>query len=66
MNLEQKLAKLDELAQTIEKENISLTKSLEIFEQSVTLAKECMQTLNDCKGRLVVLTEEVRKIVDEK
>ncbi len=66
MNLEQKLAKLDELAQSIEQENITLSKSLEIFEQSVTLAKECMQTLNDCKGHLVVLTEEVRRIVDEK
>ena len=64
MNLEEKIAKLDELANEIE-ENVSLEKSLEIFEQSIQLANECMTTLNDCKGKLVVLQEKVRKITDE-
>ena len=65
MNLEEKLAKLDELADQIEDENITLEKSLEIFEQSVKLAGECMTSLNDCKGKLVVLQNKVRKITDE-
>ena len=64
MNLEEKLAKLDELANQIE-EDVSLDKSLEIFEQSIVLASECMTALNDCKGKLVVLQEKVRKITDE-
>ena len=64
MNLEEKIAKLDELANEIEG-NVSLEKSLEIFEQSIQLANECMTTLNDCKGKLVVLQEKVRKITDE-
>ena len=65
MNLEEKLAKLDDLANQIEDENVTLEKSLEIFEQSVALAGECMSALNDCKGKLVVLQEKVRKITDE-
>ena len=65
MNLEEKLAKLDELADQIEDENVTLEKSLEIFEQSVKLAGECMTSLNDCKGKLVVLQDKVRKITDE-
>ena len=65
MNLEEKIAKLDDLANQIEDENVSLEKSLEIFEQSVQLAGECMSELNDCKGKLVVLQEKVRKITDE-
>ena len=64
MNLEEKIAKLDQLANEIEG-NVSLEKSLEIFEQSIQLANECMATLNDCKGKLVVLQEKVRKITDE-
>ena len=64
MNLEQKIAKLDELANQIEDE-ATLEKSLELFEQSITLASECMSALNDCKGKLVVLQEKVRKITDE-
>ncbi|MCH5151185.1 MAG: exodeoxyribonuclease VII small subunit [Clostridiales bacterium] len=64
MNLEEKIAKLDQLANEIE-DSTSLEKSLEIFEQSIQLANECMTTLNDCKGKLVVLQEKVRKITDE-
>lgn len=64
MNLEEKIAKLDELANEIE-ESVSLEKSLKIFEESIELANECMTTLNDCKGKLVVLQEKVRKITDE-
>ena len=65
MNLEEKIAKLDSLADQIEDETVTLEKSLEIFEQSVKLAGECMTALNDCKGKLVVLQEKVRKITDE-
>ena len=64
MNLEEKIAKLDELANKIEDET-TLEKSLEIFEQSINLASECMTALNDCKGKLVILQEKVRKITDE-
>ena len=64
MNLEEKIAKLDELANQIEDE-ASLERSLEIFEQSINLASECMTALNDCKGKLVVLQDKVRKITDE-
>ena len=64
MNLEEKIAKLDELANKIEDEE-TLEKSLQMFEQSITLASECMAALNDCKGKLVVLQEKVRKITDE-
>ncbi len=65
MNLEQKLDKLDKLATQIE-EGLSLEESLAIFEESVNLAEDCLKTLNDCKGKLVVLQEKVRKLTDEK
>ena len=65
MNLEEKIAKLDSLANQIEDENVTLEKSLEIFEQSVQLAGECLSALNDCKGKLVVLQDKVRKLADE-
>ncbi len=64
MILEQKIAKLDELANEIE-QGTSLEKSLELFEQSVKLADECIKQLSDCKGKLVILQEKVRKMTDE-
>lgn len=64
MTLEQKLAKLDSLASQLEGD-VSLEKSLAIFEESVSLATECMSVLNDCKGKLVVLQQKMEKLVDE-
>ena len=65
MTLEEKLAKLEELAMQIE-QGVSLEKSLEIFDKSVILADECMKQLSECKGKLVILQEKVRKLTDEK
>ena len=65
MTLEEKIAKLDELADKIEGDN-GLEESLKIFEESVELANECLTALNDCKGKLVILQEKVRKLTDEK
>lgn len=64
MTLEQKIAKLDELAMQIE-QGVSLEKSLEIFDKSVVLADECMKQLSECKGKLVILRDKVRKMTDE-
>lgn len=64
MILEEKIAKLDELANQIE-QGTSLEKSIELFEQSVKLADECIKQLSDCKGKLVILQEKVRKLTDE-
>lgn len=64
MTLEEKVARLNELADKIEG-NVTLEESLKIFEESVDLANECMQTLNDCKGKLTILQEKARKVTDE-
>ena len=64
MNLEEKIAKLNDLADKIEGD-VTLEESLRIFEESVKLADECMAALNECKGKLVVLQEKVRKLTDE-
>ncbi len=65
MKLEEKIEKLEKYATEIEQDDVPLEKALEIFEQSVKLASECMQTLNDCNGKLAVLTNEVKRLTDE-
>lgn len=65
MKLEEKIAKLDQLATQIEAKDVALEDALEIFDQSVKLASECLQTLNDCNGKLTVLSEEVKRLTDE-
>lgn len=64
MKLEEKLAKLDKIATQLEGD-IALEDALKLFDESVKLANECMQTLDDCKGKLTVIQEKLRGIVDE-
>lgn len=63
MKLEQQLNKLEQLAQDIEREQ-SLEKSLAIFEESVTVAADCIKQLDECKGKLTVLSDKVKEITD--
>ncbi len=63
MTLEEKIAKLNEIADAID--GASLEESLKMFEEGVRLADECMVALKDCKGKLTVLQEKVRKLTDE-
>ena len=65
MKIEEKIAKLEKYASEIEQNDVPLESALEIFEQSVKLASECLQTLNDCSGKLAVLSEEVKRLTDE-
>ncbi len=64
MKLEEKLAKLNKIATQLEGD-IPLEKALQLFEESVKLAEECMTTLNDCKGKLTIIQEKLRGITDE-
>ncbi len=63
MKLEEKIAKLNELAEKIEGD-VPIEDVFKIFEESVALANECMAALNDCKGKLQILQEKVR-LTDE-
>ena len=64
MKLEEKLAKLDKIATQLEGD-LPLEKALQLFEESVKLANECLETLSDCKGKLTVIQEKLRGITDE-
>ena len=63
MKLEEKLAKLEKIAVQLEGD-LPLEKALQLFEESVVLANECMQTLDDCKGKLTVIQEKLRGTFD--
>ena len=64
MTLEEKLAQLEKIANQLEGD-IALEQALQLFDESVKLANQCVQTLNDCKGKLTVIQEKLRGTFDE-
>ncbi len=63
-NLKDNLKLLNQLAEKCEQDS-DIEKCLDIYEQSVEVAELCLAQLKECKGRLVVLSEKVKDIIDE-
>lgn len=63
-NLKENLILLNKLAEQCESET-DIEKCIDVYEQSVTVAEQCLEQLQQCKGRLVVLSDKVKEIIGE-
>lgn len=61
MDFEKKLGRLEEIVQKMERGDLALEESLKLFEEGVTLSRECQVRLNEAEA-------QVKKLVgfDEK
>ena len=58
MRFEQAIARLEEIVQALDGEELSLDESLALFEEGVKLAKECSKQLTKAQGRLETLVKK--------
>ncbi len=56
-NFEKSLEELETIANNLEDENISVDKSVELFEKGVKLSRDCSQYLENVKQKIILLTE---------
>lgn len=61
---EQSLNRLEAITQQLEKGEMPLEDSIALFEEGVRLSKECMITLNELQGRIVLLTKQNDQLVE--
>lgn len=55
MDFEQKLTRLEEIVNKMEKGELALDESLKLFEEGVKLSRECHQKLNDAESKVKLL-----------
>lgn len=65
MRLEESIKKLEEIVDKMQDETIDLDQSLALFEEGVKLVSQCSEMLKQHKGKLTILTEEMKKIVND-
>ena len=65
MSLDENIKKITELTNKLEEENIGLTESVKLFEEASNLIKESYTILNESKGKVTILTEEINKLTEE-
>ena len=65
MTYEDKINELEKINEQLSNPETNLDKSIELFEKSLTLAKECFDKLKEAEGKVTVLKKELSKFVEE-
>jgi exodeoxyribonuclease VII small subunit len=64
IDLEKSLAELEEIVEQLESGELSLEKSLKLFERGVRLSRECQTALKDAEQRVQILMDSELKDLD--
>lgn len=65
MTFEQMYAKLDEIVKKLEGQGVSLEESIKLFNDGLELSRKCLESLNQSKGKILLLTDELNKLTEE-
>lgn len=59
---EKELTELEGMVARLESGTLSIDESLEVFNSAIVLAKNCIRGINESKGKLELLTKELKRI----
>ena len=59
MKLDENLKKIEDIVSSMEDPNLSINEGVKLYEQGVTLAKECLSELNYIKGKVNVIKKDL-------
>lgn len=59
MELDKKLNELKQIVEMLEKEETTFEESIKNFEKGVEIAKQCMQILNESKGKITQIKQDL-------
>lgn len=64
-SFEEKLARLEQLADLLESEETGLDESISLFEEGIKLSKECLIALQDAELRIRELKKQISDFKEE-
>lgn len=59
MKLDENLKKIEDIVTSMENPELSISDGVELYEQGVKLAKECLGELNSIKGKVTVIKKDL-------
>jgi len=65
MTFEEKVKRLEDIVAILETGNATLEEINKLFAEGVELAKDCFTTLNNSKGKITVLQQELSDLVEK-
>ncbi len=64
-SFEEKLSRLEEVANLLEQEDLGLDESISLFEEGVKLSKECLNVLQKAELKVTELKKQISDIKKE-
>ncbi len=64
MNFDEYSQRLQEIIKKLEKNEVSIEEGTKLYEEGVTIAKKCYEILQENKGKVTILKEELDKLAD--
>lgn len=65
MKFEEAMKRLGDIAESLERENVTLDESLSLFEEGVALVRFCNKSLEEAEQRVKILVEGAN-VIEEK
>lgn len=65
INFEDAMKQLEEIANKLEKNDLDLDKSVEIFEEGMKLSKKCSEILENAEKRITILINDGKDNLSE-
>lgn len=65
MTFEEQVKRLGEIVEKLEKEQPGLDEINKLFNEGVELTKNCYKTLNETKGKITILQEEINGLIEK-
>lgn len=62
MNFEEYNERLQEIVKKLEKNNVSVEEGTKLYEEGTEIAKKCYEILNNSRGKITILKEELDKL----
>ena len=62
MNFEEGNKRLQEIVSKLENNNISIEEGIKLYEEGVEISKKCYEILNESKGKITFLKNELEEI----
>lgn len=56
------IAELEAITKKLEDPEITLSSGIELFDKGVKLSKKCLEVLDESKGKIMLLTDEINNI----
>lgn len=64
-NFEELIEKLENITSKLEKDNLNLDESIELFEEGMKISKKCNEKLENAEKKISILLKEGNEIKEE-